>query len=98
LTALSHLRKDRSATIIMTESDPEAAAAFADRLVVLHQGRIAVEGSPRIVFQMVDQMAALGVAIPQLAQVAVSLNRRLGTSFDFLTASEARAALAVHLA
>ena len=98
LTALSRLRKDRSATIIMTESDPEAAAAFADRLVVLHQGRIAVEGSPRIVFQMVDQMAALGVAIPQLAQVAVSLNRRLGTSFDFLTASEARAALAVHLA
>jgi energy-coupling factor transporter ATP-binding protein EcfA2 len=84
LTALSHIRKDRSATIIMTESDPDAAAAFADR--------------PRIVFQQVDQMASLGVAIPQLAQVAVSLNRRLGTSFDFLTESEAREALAVHLA
>jgi energy-coupling factor transporter ATP-binding protein EcfA2 len=98
LTALSHIRKDRSATIIMTESDPDAAAAFADRLVVLHQGQIAIEGPPRIVFQQVDQMASLGVAIPQLAQVAVSLNRRLGTSFDFLTESEAREALAVHLA
>jgi energy-coupling factor transport system ATP-binding protein len=37
LTALSDLSRDRSVTIVMTESDPEAVAAFADRLVVLHQ-------------------------------------------------------------
>ncbi len=98
LAALSRLRKDRSATIIMTESDPDAAAAFADRLVVLHEGRIAIEGPPRVVFQQVDQMATLGVAIPQMVQVAVSLNQQLGTTFDFLTESEAREVLAVHLA
>jgi energy-coupling factor transporter ATP-binding protein EcfA2 len=103
LDALSKLRRDRSVTIIMTESDPEAVAAFADRLLVLHRhpsqgGRIVLEGSPRDLFHRVDRLAALGVAVPQMAQVAAALNERLGTAFDFLTVDEAREALAVHLA
>jgi energy-coupling factor transporter ATP-binding protein EcfA2 len=98
LTALSRLRQDRSATIIMTESDPEAVAVFADRVVVLHQGRIALEGPPRALFRQLDQLAPLGVAVPQMARVAATLNEHLGTAFDFLTVDEAREALAVHLA
>jgi len=98
LAALSRLRRDRSATIVMTESDPEAVAAFADRVLVLHQGRIAREGPPRVLFRQVDQLASMGVAVPQMAQLAATLNERLGTAFDFLTAAEAREALAVYLA
>lgn len=98
LVALSRLRRDRSATIVMTESDPEAVAAFADRVLVLHQGRVAREGPPRVLFRQVDQLASMGVAVPQMAQLAATLNERLGTAFDFLTAAEAREALAVYLA
>jgi energy-coupling factor transporter ATP-binding protein EcfA2 len=103
LDALSELRRDRSVTIFMTESDPEAVAAFTDRLLVLHRppsrgGRIVLEGAPRELFQQVDRLTALGVAVPQMAQVAIVLNERLGTAFDFLTVDEAREALAVHLA
>jgi energy-coupling factor transporter ATP-binding protein EcfA2 len=97
LEALSDLRRNRSATIVMTESDPEAVAAFADRLAVLHQGRIALEGSPRLLFHQEERMTGLGVGIPQVAQVAATLNRRLGTAFDFLTVEEAQASLAVRL-
>ena len=98
LDALAQLRRDSSTTIVMTESDPEAVSAFADHLVVLHQGRIALEGSPRELFHQIQELTALGVAVPQVAQIAALLNRRLGTSFDFLSLDEARAALAVHLA
>jgi energy-coupling factor transporter ATP-binding protein EcfA2 len=98
LAALADLGGDRSVTIVMTESDPEAVAAFADRLVVLHRGRIALEGPPRSLFQQVDRLAALGVAAPLMARVAAMLNQRLGTSFDFLTLEQARETLAVHLA
>lgn len=98
LAALSRLRQDRSTTIVMTESDPEAVAAFADHVVVLHQGRIALEGPPRVLFGQVDRLAPLGVAVPQMARVAATLNAALGTAFDFLTVDEAREALAVHLA
>ena len=98
LDALSRLRRDRSTTIIMTESDPEAVAVFADRMVVLDGGQVAMEGTPRELFGQAGRLAALGVAIPQMAQVATTLNRNLGTRFDFLTQDEAEEALAVHLA
>jgi energy-coupling factor transporter ATP-binding protein EcfA2 len=98
LTILSELRRDCSMTIVMTESDPEAVAAFAQRMVVLDQGRIVLEGAPRDLFLQADRLSSLGVAIPQLARVAVDLNRRLGTDFEFLTLDAAQAALAVHLA
>ena len=97
LAALATLRREQAATIVMTESDPEAVAAFADRLAVLHGGRIALEGPPRALFCQEELMAGLGVGIPQIAQLAATLNRRLGTAFDFLTIAEAEAALAVRL-
>jgi len=97
LDALSGLRRDRSTTIVMTESDPEAVAAFADRMIVLDGGRIALEGTPRDLFHRPGQLAALGVAVPQMARVAVTLNEKLGAAFSFTSVDEARQALAVYL-
>jgi energy-coupling factor transporter ATP-binding protein EcfA2 len=102
LADLRNLEGDRPVTIVMTESDPEAVAAFADRLVVLHRpaqqgGRTVLEGPPRSLFYQTDRLASLGVDVPQMAQVGTVLNRRLGTRFEFLSVDEARDALAVHL-
>ncbi len=97
LDALSSLRRDGTTTIVMTESDPEAVAAFADRMIVLGQGQIVMEGTPRELLHQPDRLAALGVSAPQMARVAATLNRRLDTAFDFLTVDEARQALAVNL-
>jgi cobalt transport protein ATP-binding subunit len=95
LAALAALRSDRAVTIVMTESDPEAVAAFADRLVVLHEGRIALEGTPREIFGQAERLVDFGVAIPQIAHVADTLNRKLDTEYDFLTVKEAQAALSL---
>jgi energy-coupling factor transporter ATP-binding protein EcfA2 len=110
LAALSALRRKLAATIIMTETDPEPVAAFADHVVVLERSsmttvegqrwlgaRIGLEGPPDKVFCQVQRLAALGVAAPQMARVAAGLNGRLGTAFDFFTLEQARQALAAHL-
>lgn len=93
LGALTDLRRSRSATIVMTESDPEAVAAFADRVAVLNGGRFALEGTPHGLYRHPDRLAALGVAVPQMAHLAAALNARLNTAFDFCSIEEARAAL-----
>jgi len=103
LDALAHLRRHQSATIIMAESDPEAVAAFADRMIVLQppgaeETGIALQGTPRDLFPQASRLAALSVAIPQIARIAATLNSNLGTCFRFLTVDEAREALAVYLA
>jgi energy-coupling factor transporter ATP-binding protein EcfA2 len=110
LAALSALRREMAATIIMTEADPEPAVAFADRVVILERStmiteqgthrlgaRIGLDGPPHDIFGQVQRLAALGVAAPQMARVAAELNRHLGTAFDFLTLEQAQQALAAHL-
>jgi energy-coupling factor transporter ATP-binding protein EcfA2 len=102
LDALSRLRSHQSATIVMAESDPEAVAAFAERVVVLQRPGaegigIALEGTPRHLFYQTSRLAGLGVGVPQMAQIAATLNSHLGTCFDFLTVDEARGALAMYL-
>ncbi|MGD8398130.1 MAG: ABC transporter ATP-binding protein [Anaerolineae bacterium] len=98
LAALADLRRQaQPVTIVMTESDPEAVLAFADRLLVLHGGRFALGGTPAALFREPEKLAGLGVAVPQLARLAHGLNRRLGTSFEFSTVPEARDALVAYL-
>ncbi|HEX2184671.1 MAG TPA: ABC transporter ATP-binding protein, partial [Chloroflexota bacterium] len=44
--ALTRLRRERELTVVLAEPDPELVAEHADRVVVLHQGRVALEGPP----------------------------------------------------
>jgi energy-coupling factor transporter ATP-binding protein EcfA2 len=102
LEALSRLRRHSAVTIVMTETDPEATAAFADRLVVLERlpeqgARIGLEGPPRSLFRQVERLARIGVGTPQMAQIAATLGEPLNLPFGFLTVDEARQALEVYL-
>ena len=94
LAALGALRRETAAAILVTESNPEGVLALADRMAVLAGGRVALEGTPREVFGRVEELAEVGAAIPQLAQLAEALNSGLGTRFSFLTLDEAEQALA----
>ena len=48
-------------------------AAEGDRLVVLENGRIAIEGAPREVFARVDELRALQLDVPQVTDLAYTL-------------------------
>ncbi len=96
IAAVERLRQElgRRLTIVLVESDTELLSHFADRIVVLHAGRVALEGSPRAVFSRTEQLAALGIRVPPLAELAARLNRALGAELSFLSQTEAEAALA----
>lgn len=96
IAAIERLRQvlDRRLTIVLVESDTELLSRFAERVVVLHAGRIALEGPPRAVFSRTEELAALGVRVPPLAELAARLNRALGAELSFLSLTEAEAALA----
>lgn len=97
--AIETLRRELGArlTVVMVEQDAELLAQFADRVIVLDAGQVVMQGTPREVFARVGELERLGVAVPQLAEVAQRLNRELGTDFDFLTHDEALRALRPHL-
>jgi len=72
LSAIEHLRGNASeqTTVIMSTQDAEAAAQFAERIVVLNKGQIVLDGSPTEVFAHVALLEAWGITPPQLARVA----------------------------
>ncbi len=93
LAALSHLREERSISILMTESDPEAVASFATRLALLSEGRLGIDEPLRAALAQSDRLSAAGVSVPQMAQLAAELRRRTGRDFDFVDTDEALDAL-----
>ena len=52
---------------------------LADRVVVMDNGSIALEGSPREVFSNVEKMTKMGLAVPQVTELCYELSK-LGVS------------------
>jgi len=91
------LKQRHDVTIIMVEQNAEKIAEFADRVVVLHEGLVVLDGAPREVFANSELMARVGLAIPQVSEFATLHNRKWHTAFSFLTVDEACRALAHQL-
>ena len=51
-------------------------AALADRLVIMDNGRIAMQGAPRQVFAQTERVLALGLDVPEMMKLAQMLRAR----------------------
>jgi energy-coupling factor transporter ATP-binding protein EcfA2 len=67
---LSHLNREHGITILMIEQKTEQLAAYANRILVLNSGSVAMEGEPWQVFARRDELDEIGVRIPQVTQLA----------------------------
>ncbi len=93
---LDNLRQTAGATVIVLEKDAEFVARWAERVVVLAGGQIVLDGSPDAVFADVEHLHNLGVAVPQMAELAARLPV-INTSATFLTARQAAVTLVPQL-
>lgn len=90
---LADLKRVHGMTMVIVEQDVEQLAGLADRLAVLAEGRIVLEGPPREVFAQPARLRALGLDAPQLSTLAELFRERAGKPYDFLTLDEARETL-----
>ncbi len=91
---INELKRNRQMTIVLVEQESEKIAEFSDRVTVLHEGRIALAGPPAEIFSQVDRLHEIGVAAPQVSELANLINKRRGTRHVFTTLKDARQALA----
>jgi energy-coupling factor transporter ATPase len=73
LELLEELRSDEGITPIVVTQNPEEAAR-SDRVVVLHQGNLVLDGPPQMVFSDIPQLTRMGLAAPFTAWVAHQVN------------------------
>lgn len=89
---LSEIKKFHRAgvTIIFVSHSMEDIAAFASRVIVLAQGRILFEGTPRKLFGQAEILERAGLMPPPVTQVMLELRRAgLPVSTEIITLDEA---------
>jgi energy-coupling factor transport system ATP-binding protein len=88
LAVIAELRH-QGTTVVMATQDADAAVALADQVVVLEAGHVSLMGTSQEILGQVEQLAALGVDVPQMAE----LSQRLGIQPPWLTVDQAFRAL-----
>jgi energy-coupling factor transport system ATP-binding protein len=83
----------RGLTIVLVTHNMDEVALLAQRVVVLHGGRIAAEGAPREIFAREGDLRRWGLGLPQAARLVRRLRDRGVPVADALTFPEARRAI-----
>lgn len=76
LEVAARLNRDEGVTIIAITHYMEEAVD-ADRLIVMSEGRIALQGIPREVFKQSERLRELQIDAPQITQLAAALHEKI---------------------
>ena len=74
IETVSQLNRDKGITVVLITHHMDEAAK-ADRVVVLHKGRVAADGTPKAVFSQAELLHDLGLAAPDTVELCYALNR-----------------------
>lgn len=67
----------KQATVIMVSHSMEEIADSVERLVVVNDAKISMDGTPREIFSQADALTEMGLAVPQVTSIFLRL-RELG--------------------
>lgn len=74
METIKKLNKNEGKTIVLITHYMDEAIE-ADRIIVMEQGEIVLEGSPREVFRQVDKVKELGLDVPQVTELVYELRK-----------------------
>jgi energy-coupling factor transport system ATP-binding protein len=90
---LKDLNEKHNMTVVIAEHKSEAAAEFADRIVVLNNGEIVADGEPHEVFGNVDLLKKVYVKVPDVTMLAWKMKERMPTEKYPITIPEAHSVI-----
>ncbi len=73
LTMLEELHAREHVTILMVSHSMDDMARLATRLIVMSEGKIVAEGTPREIFAREDMMTSIGLDVPDAARLCARL-------------------------
>lgn len=86
------LHHRKGIAVILVSHSMEDIARLVDRIVVMHQGRVAFSGTPAEVFRHTEELQAIGLGVPQVTELTGALRAK---GFDLgegvFTVEEAKA-------
>ena len=70
---VERIKEKRNLAIVQVSHHMEDVAAYADRILVLHNGELILQGTPQEVFVQTEVLREIGVGVPQIASATESL-------------------------
>ena len=74
METITQLNREKGITVILITHHMDEAAQ-AQRVVVMHKGKIAADGTPKQVFSQVDLLHDIGLAAPETVELCRELNK-----------------------
>ena len=75
MDTITRLNNEEGITIVLITHYMEEAA-LADKIYVINDGEIAIEGAPREVFKNVEKMRELYLDVPQITELSYLINKK----------------------
>jgi len=72
---IGRLNREKGITVVLITHHMDEAAK-ADRVVVLHKGKVAADGTPEEVFSQVELLHNIGLAAPESVELCWELNKQ----------------------
>ena len=74
METISRLNREKGITVVLITHHMDEAAK-ADRVIVLHKGVVAADGTPEQVFSQVERLHELRIATPESVELCYELNK-----------------------
>ena len=74
MDTIGRLNREKGITVVLITHHMDEAAQ-CQRVVVLHKGKVAADGSPQSVFSQVDLLHSIGLAAPETVELCYQLNK-----------------------
>lgn len=93
MQTVSRLNREKGITVVLITHHMDEAA-MAQRVVVLHKGQVALDGTPKEVFSQVEVLHGIGLAAPETVELCNDLNHQgFRLPLDRLNAEECAQAI-----
>ena len=76
LQNITDYRRETGSTVLLVTHSMDDAAKIAGRLIVFHEGSVAMDGTPEEVFSRQQELVGMGLDVPQSAAIADALRAR----------------------
>ncbi|NJD99183.1 ATP-binding cassette domain-containing protein [Thermococcus sp. LS1] len=76
LGLVSLLRKEYGITVVLVEHHTDYILRFADRIIVMDNGSIVLEGKPREIAEEAETLRRLGINLPPSLEISYELRKR----------------------
>ncbi len=91
LGLISKIHRESGITVILVSHSMEDVADYVDRIIVMNNATVALEGPPKAVFMHEEELKAMGLSVPQVTSIARNLAAKgLEIREDTITIEEAK--------